>query len=939
MNAELTGLSPLLSESSATSYLNSLNAAQLKAVQHSPQTPLQILAGPGSGKTKASDICSAFLRFRSLSILNILQVLTSRIAHLILHHHLPASSICAVTFTNKAANEMKVRLTKVIGKEKTSEVRMGTFHALCALFLRKYARSIRLDGNFTICDAEESKKIVAPLLKKYKDDLAAKDISLKEGTVLALISKAKARGLSSKDFLREVQARNHGPKDSNGLLTSSTTVNDIDFVVAEIYDAYEKTLRKNNSLDFDDLLLFGVKLFTTNLDSVKWCQHVLVDEFQDTNVTQYDLMKAIAYARCVTVVGDPDQSIYGWRSAEVGNLARMRKDFSSTEQIFLEENYRSTASILRASLAIVAEDKTRIQKSLHTSHPVGLIPVLRSSSSEQMEAAFFAGEIKRIVAHMGGVLNWGDFVILLRFNALSRTIESALQKEGIPSRILGGHKFFERVEIKDLLAYLQLVDNPQFVPAFVRAINTPARGMGEKSVAELLARADASNLTLVDLAEKIHSGTTSDIKPAVKRKIAPFVSSIRILKQMASENARPSDLIRRLVELISYEDHLRKTQPDWESRWENVQELITFASDVQSDWQDGLAVAATEDAQTSRDTPLRLFLQASMLSSEGDQQSKEGENEKVTISTCHAAKGLEWPVVMVPAVEQGTFPFYRTDDVEEERRLLYVACTRAQSLLYLSYATQRKVSGETKTRDLSPFVSSVIRRIPSLFVESSSMLSDLDRKVICQVLNRPQPNSAQVTQHIAEYNKSARSRFPEYPTHNNNATVLNAQSYIAPSTDYNIDTPPFVNFTSAGSSNLHPTPVPSHMSYRGSSLSSSIAASQKPIYNASSAFPPSSARSVLPNLLPHRTSLLRGNQYTLKPAITPEALEEAAPAIPIFPVAPASSEAQAVVRPLRSSSNTTTPPNGLEPTTGFKRRLGMGRLTTGYANKKFKPPT
>ncbi|KAJ3866024.1 P-loop containing nucleoside triphosphate hydrolase protein [Lentinula novae-zelandiae] len=904
MNAELTGSSPLLSESSATSYLNFLNAAQLK--------------GGTAVCRKETPIIDA-------------KVLTSRIAHLILHHHLPASSICAVTFTNKAANEMKVRLTKVIGKEKTSEVRMGTFHALCALFLRKYARSIRLDGNFTICDAEESKKIVTPLLKKYKDDLAAKDISLKEGTVLALISRAKARGLSSKDFLREVQARNHGPKDSNGLLTSSTTVNDIDFVVAEIYDAYEKTLRKNNSLDFDDLLLFGVKLFTTNLDSVKWCQHVLVDEFQDTNVTQYDLMKAIAYARCVTVVGDPDQSIYGWRSAEVGNLAGMRKDFSSTEQIFLEENYRSTASILRASLAIVAEDKTRIQKSLHTSHPVGLIPVLRSSSSEQMEAAFFAGEIKRIVAHMGGVLNWGDFVILLRFNALSRTIESALQKEGIPSRVLGGHKFFERVEIKDLLAYLQLVDNPQFVPAFVRAINTPARGMGEKSVAELLARADASNLTLVDLAEKIHSGTTSDIKPAVKRKIGPFVSSIRILKQMASESARPSDLIRRLVGLISYEDHLRKTQPDWESRWENVQELITFASDVQSDWQDGLAVATSEDAQTSRDTPLRLFLQASMLSSEGDQQSKEGENEKVTISTCHAAKGLEWPVVMVPAVEEGTFPFYRTDDVEEERRLLYVACTRAQSLLYLSYATQRKVSGETKTRDLSPFVSSVIRRIPSLFVENSSILSGPDRKVICQVLNRPQPDSAQVTQHIAEYVfDSARSRFPEYSTYNNNATVSNAQSHIAPPTDYNIDTPPF----------LHPTPVPSHMSYRGSSLSSSIAASQKPIYNASSAFPPSSARSVLPNLLPHRTSLLRGIQHTLKPATTPEALEKPAPVFPIVPVATASSssEAQTVVRPLRSS-NTTTPPNGPEPTTGFKRRLGMGRLTTGYANKKSKPPT
>ncbi|KAJ3820348.1 P-loop containing nucleoside triphosphate hydrolase protein [Lentinula raphanica] len=878
---------------SCTSYIESLNTAQLQAVQHPPQSPLQILAGPGSGKTK---------------------VLTSRIAHLILYHHLPASSICAVTFTNKAANEMKERLTMIVGKEKTAQVRMGTFHALCALFLRQYASSVGLDRNFTICDSEESKRIIATLLKKYKDDLAAKDITLKEGTVLALISKAKAKGHSASSFLRDVSTRCHGPKDSHGSSISSSAVNDIDLVVAEIYDLYEQNLRKNNSLDFDDLLLFGVKLFTSNPDAVSWCKHVLVDEFQDTNVTQYDLMKAIAWARCVTVVGDPDQSIYGWRSAEVGNLARMQKDFVSTEQIFLEENYRSTASILNASLAIVAQDKTRIQKSLRTSHPAGPPPILMSLSSEQIEASFLAGEIKRIVAYMGGTFNWGDFVILLRFNALSRAIESALQKEGIPSRVLGGHKFFERVEIKDLLAYLQLVDNPRFVPAFMRAINIPARGMGEKSVAELIARAESSKLTLVELVEKIHSNKTPDVKPAVKRKIAPFVSVFRNLRQMASDNAQPSDLIRRLVELIGYEDHLRKTQPDWESRWENVQELITFASDVQSGLQDNLAHEG--GSENTEETPLRLFLQASMLTSEGEQQNKEGDNEKVTISTCHAAKGLEWPVVMIPAAEQGIFPFYRTDDVEEERRLLYVAGTRAQSLLYLSHAIQRKVAGETKTRDLSPFLSSVVKQNPPLFVNVPPQFSDVDRKVICQVLKRPQPNPSLVKERVAAYHESSRYRSSESWARNDttsSAQILNPQC-----------TP----FTSAGSYNPHKMTLTT--SYQdSSSTASSIANPRKPLNAALT-------KSVIHRdahaaMLPPRTNPLGGLQVQNIPksVLASEAPKKTGPLAP-------SSISQAVVHPSKEQTGDSSP---VAPTPGVKRRLGMGRVSTGYANKKFKLPT
>ncbi|KAF5391670.1 hypothetical protein D9757_002375 [Collybiopsis confluens] len=880
------------------SYLDTLNSAQLKAVKHSPQIPLQILAGPGSGKTK---------------------VLTSRIAHLILHHALPPSAICAVTFTNKAANEMKERLTKVIGKEQTAQVRMGTFHALCALFLRKYSRTIGLEGNFTVCDAEESKKIIASLLKTHKDDLAAKNMTVKESNVLAIISKAKAKGLSANDFARKMRSQSHRPKDSSDIFASTSLVSGVDLIVAEIYKVYEKTLRKNNSLDFDDLLLFGVKLFTENQDAVKWCKHVLVDEFQDTNTTQYDLMRAIAFARCVTVVGDPDQSIYGWRSAEVGNLARMQKDFASTEQIFLEQNYRSTASILKASLAVVAQDKTRIQKSLHTSHPKGPSPVLQSFLSEHIEASFLAAEIKRVVAHMGGTLNWGDFVILLRFNALSRTIESALQKEGIPSRVLGGHKFFERLEIKDLLAYLQLADNPQFVPAFIRAVNTPARGIGEKTVAELLSRVAQSNRPVMELVEKIHDGATPDIKPAVKRKLGSFVTAIRTLRSLASANASPSDLIRRLVDLIRYEDHLKKTQADWDTRWENVQELITFASDVQSDLDQNISDSEGEGG--SRDTPLRLFLQASMLSSEGDQQTKEGESEKVTISTCHSAKGLEWPVVMVPAVEQGIFPFYRTEDVEEERRLLYVACTRAQSLLYLTHATSRKVAGDIKTKELSAFISSVTKEDPSLFMDRPSFCSPSDRKVICQVLNRPPPDEEEVKNRIVEYNKTPRNQFGMKIRDDPRIEIA------APGT----------NFVSSGTLNTLYPPMPTIFPFAPRLLQPSAGARWGQQYSffvappiprplqANNSFYPYDSRPVPPKaLVQHRGVQNRPPAPAIESLVTAAQPEPKAPPVQVSTSVP-------LVRQSTTSSN-------VVPVLGVKRRLGMGRVTVGYANKKFKPP-
>ncbi|KAG1822031.1 P-loop containing nucleoside triphosphate hydrolase protein [Suillus subaureus] len=556
--------------------LKHLNSAQTRCVTHRPDSPLQILAGPGSGKTK---------------------VLTSRIAYMILHHGMDPSSICAVTFTNKAANEMRARLLKLIGKDSVNKVKLGTFHAICALFLRKYGTSVGLDGNFTIY------------------------IQVNAATLCSLISRAKSKGETPEDVMPRKESRHVSSKAAS----SKSTNEDFQRVFAEIYRDYEKTLRKSNSLDFDDLLLFGVRLFSRHPRYAAWCQHILVDEFQDTNAVQYELMCCIAAAcRCVTVVGDPDQSIYGWRSADITNLGKMQNDFPNVAQIMLEQNYRSAGSILATSLAIISQDSSRIAKTLHTDHPLGPLPMLRSFPTEHDEAAFIAWEINRMIAQSGGMLGFGDFAVLLRFNAISRTIENALQKEGIPNRMLGGHQFFERAEIKDILAYLQLVDNPHFEPAFSRAVNIPSRGIGDKSLGEILSRAQKLGISPLTLVERIHDSIIPDLKPSVKRKVQSFVNVMRSLKSSATDGMEPAQLIGKLIELIGYQEHLKKSQPDWDTRWENVQELINFASDATADASNVPVVDG--DESSLQDTPLRQFLQASMLSSAGD-QSNENDDE------------------------------------------------------------------------------------------------------------------------------------------------------------------------------------------------------------------------------------------------------------------------------------------------------------------------
>ncbi|CAE6448608.1 unnamed protein product [Rhizoctonia solani] len=653
-----------------------------------------------------------------------------------------------------------------------------------------------------------------------------------------MISKAKATGQTPQEMLHTA--------------SSTSTQDKIQAAAALIYEEYDSVLRAANALDFDDLLVMGLKVLKAAPRAIAKLRHVLVDEFQDTNTMQYEIMKVLASAcgRCVSVVGDPDQSIYGWRSADVTNLSRMRKDIS---------------------------DKQRVQKSLFTSHAHGPVPLLREFESATEEAGFLARELRRVVASSGGMIGYGDCAVLLRFSALSRVIEAALQQESVPSRVLGGHKFFERAEVKDVLVYLQLADNPAFTPAFVRAVNVPKRGVGEKSIAEIVARASSEKTTAFSVIERICDGTVPDIKPPIKRKVSELVRLIRQLRKWAAEGVLAADLIRRTVDGIGYEAYLQRTQPDWETRWENVQELVNFAAGVElpepevldseddgvedleysgnhadeypsekepvassptstsassskptntkestpanpqnqpakpsarlsgskgrdtvslkqatlSSWRsasrpnstppqpqqpepplddDVLDLTGTDDEETlpkklidadiptkkllrprqdNQQTPLRAFLQASLLST--DSETKEEESKgKVTITTCHAAKGLEWPVVIVPAVEGGTYPFYRAEDVEEERRLLYVACTRAQALLYLTHSSSRMVGGETRKTTLSEFVSCIIRQDLTLFQRDLPPLTKDELILFGKILSRTVPSDEIVQRYLRE---------------------------------------------------------------------------------------------------------------------------------------------------------------------------------------------
>ncbi|KAL8846779.1 MAG: hypothetical protein Q9221_008160 [Calogaya cf. arnoldii] len=660
--------------------LEGLNNAQLAAVT-SPADVVQILAPPGSGKTKT---------------------LTSRVAYLIRHHNYKPWNILCLTFTIKSSRGMKERLGKLMGNGMEAKLVLGTFHSVCRRYLVSYGHLIGIRKGFGIADSSDSLSIIKRILKRLAFTLDPK-------VAQSRISSCKSKGVGVAKLTEEA--------------SSKKKVDQQEF--AQVFATYEDQLDQGNLLDYDDLLLRCCDLLRQHPLCVSNVEAVLIDEFQDTNVVQFDLMRLFAAQRKrVTTVGDPDQSIYGWRSAEIKNLARMQMQYPETLVIHLQDNYRSSGAILLAAQELIQQDESRPSKSLLPTHCPGTLPVLRRLPSSDAEALWIVTEIQRIIGMTGSMLKHEDIAILLRSAALSRQIESAMGKAGIPYRMVGGQRFFDRVEIKILLDYLRVVSQPTNNDAIARVVNIPARSVGATTVKALLEEAETKKVTLWSLILDAIRGnikTSTKINKPAEQGLGTFVQIILTARQKLKdpiEPLSPQALLHYIIKRLNFQDYIKRSyDTDNEGRWANVEELISQAGEylvltgsslAESETNNSSSLPSIEGiAQIDGDVGeemLSMFLANVALATElqkGDGDEDDHGQSQVTISTIHAAKGLEWPVVFVPAAYEGSIPHSRAEDTDEERRLLYVAMTRAQALLYISCPTKNS-RGEEST--LSQFL-------------------------------------------------------------------------------------------------------------------------------------------------------------------------------------------------------------------------------------------
>ncbi|CAL3968791.1 unnamed protein product [Diplocarpon coronariae] len=706
--------------------LTNLNQSQQAAVSSFADT-LAILAGPGSGKT---------------------HTLTSRTAWL-LGQGLQPWNVIVATFTVKAAREMQERIGRLIGNGMESKLILGTFHSIARRYLARYGHLIGIKKDFGIADSGDSLAIIKRIVKRYGFGIDAK-------VVRSRISGLKAR--TSVDQEKKVE-RKSGVK----------LVEEQEF--ERCYTEYEEALERSNLLDYDDLLLRCVDLLRLHPSCVSNVEAVLIDEFQDTNLVQFDLMRLFAAERRrITIVGDPDQSIYGFRAAEVKNYRRMLRQYPDTVTIALEENYRSSGAILLTALNVIEQDSSRVVKSLLATHTVGTRPVLRRLSGALKEAQWIVTEIQRIKGMTGELLDLNDFAILLRSSALSRLIESALGKAGIAYRMVGGVRFYDRLEIKTVLDYLRVINQPDNNDALARIINTPSRRIGEATIKELLEEADQAKVTLWSLILGIVQGkqkTNTKFNNKVEQNLKAFVNIILTGRSKVSgspaERLTTAGLINFVLTKTSYERWLEEKHGDEnKGRWENVKELITQANDFEdliSYGYENEALPELADLEQNEDaSTLSRFLANVALASEIKPDDAEGAPKaQITLSTIHAAKGLEWPVVFIPATYQGSIPHSRAEDTNEERRLLYVAMTRAKALLYMSCPLK---SSQNEHTILSPFLKSP-GLAPLLDTRGSSLCSSTVQS-IAQILRRklPSPNSIQISS--AALSSSEDDLFPEY---------------------------------------------------------------------------------------------------------------------------------------------------------------------------------
>ncbi|MEI7925764.1 MAG: UvrD-helicase domain-containing protein [Chloroflexota bacterium] len=636
-----------------TSLTDTLNEAQARAVQVETG-PLMILAGPGSGKTR---------------------VITHRIAHLVQERGVPAWRILAVTFTNKAAKEMRERIDVLLGAGAAS-LSMGTFHSICARLLRREGEAIGLSRDFVIYDTDDQ----MALIRSIEAEL---DIDQKRFTpraVLSAISSAKNERRNAASFGRSVD-------------------NYFEEIVGRVYERYEAALRRSGAVDFDDLLGRTLEMFEAHPEiQQRYAErylHTLVDEFQDTNLVQYQLARAFSSVhQNLTVVGDPDQSIYSWRAADIRNLLDFEHDFPGATVVLLEQNYRSTGHILRVAHSIIAKAEGRPEKNLWTSNPDGERVVEYEATYGEEEALFIAGEVKRLLR--GDRYQTSDIAVMYRTNAQSRAIEEAFIAQGVKYRIVGGTRFYDRREVRDLIAYLRIVHNEYDTVAFDRIVNVPTRGIGEKTVNDLIAASAEMGISVLAVAHRAAYGPLGNGVPELATRTRGALQGfLEIVESLSAQrdNMTVAQLLDRLLGQVDYRAHLTKTDREHaDVRWENVQELRSVAAQYE---------------EVEEESSLAAFLEEVALVSDVDDPESD-QPDAVTLITLHSAKGLEYDVVFMPGMEEGLLPHIRALDdpaqMEEERRLCYVGITRARERLYLTRARRRFMFGQVRGNPASRFL-------------------------------------------------------------------------------------------------------------------------------------------------------------------------------------------------------------------------------------------
>ncbi|WP_024371760.1 DNA helicase PcrA [Exiguobacterium sp. ZOR0005] len=635
-----------------------MNPPQAEAVKYT-DGPLLIMAGAGSGKTR---------------------VLTHRVAYLMASKQIAPWNILAITFTNKAAREMKDRIARLVGGV-ADDIWISTFHSMCVRILRRDIDRIRYDRNFSILDSSDQLTAIKQVLKELNLDPK----KYEPRTLLGMIS-------NHKNELRT-------PQDAAALVGN----NPYEKVISDVYTAYEKKLKHNNVLDFDDLIMKAIQLFQEAPDVLafyqKKFQYIHVDEYQDTNRAQYTLVKLLAEAHeNLCVVGDSDQSIYRWRGADIANILTFEKDYPSAHVILLEQNYRSTKRILEAANGVIQNNSGRKDKQLWTENAEGEKLLLHVASDDRDEAFFIINQMKEL--RQEGI-DYGEMAVLYRTNAQSRGLEEMLLKSNIPYKMVGGTKFYERKEIKDVLAYLRLIANPDEDISFVRVVNEPKRGIGAATVDKL---GDFASMQGVSLMEAIRDIELSGIAPRTATKLAEFRKLIIDLRQMA-DYLSISELIEEVLKKSGYEEMLKIEKTlEAESRLENLQEFLSVAQNFEKE----------SDEQT-----LVAFLTDLTLVSDLDSLEEVDELHQVTLMTLHSAKGLEFPVVFLIGMEEGLFPHSRSlndpEEMEEERRLAYVGITRAEKRLYLTRAQSRMLYGRFQNNPESRF----LHELPETLLERS----------------------------------------------------------------------------------------------------------------------------------------------------------------------------------------------------------------------------